>query len=130
MTILSVSLSFGPQNSETKMAAAQPEGHGEDHGHGRDAEGADDQRQHAVADVARGGRVPLGAEEELAEVELLVPQDRGRFAEDEEEDASTKKMALTPQARITVSSSFAPATDHLDRVGLDLAPAARLARQR
>ena len=60
-------LHLGPQNSETKIAAPKPERHGDRHGQRRDAGRAGDQRQHAVAHVALRCRIPLGADEELAE---------------------------------------------------------------
>ncbi len=74
----------------------EAEGHGEGHGERGDAEGADGEGERPVADVVGRGRVPLGAEEELPERELVPEEDGRRLAQDEEEDRGHEEDRAHP----------------------------------
>ena len=75
---------------------AEAEGHGEGHGERGDAQGADGEGERPVADVVGRGRVPLGAEEELPEREVLPEEDGRRLAQDEEEDRGHEEDGAHP----------------------------------
>ena len=70
---------FGHENRRT-----QAERHRDEHGQGRDAHGADEERADAVFGLDGGGGNPLLAGEELDEVQL--GQEGRAFLEDEEEN--------------------------------------------
>ena len=91
MTILSVSLSLRAAELGDEDGRAQTERHRDDHGQHRDAERADDQRQHAVAHVGLRGGIPFRAEQELAEAELVLARARGGLPERQRRRCSARR---------------------------------------